>query len=141
MTSVPIARQASASRFKLAGPTLVQRHEPQEPQVVSEDRIDGVVVDEASEIEQHASLDAVEHMGRMTCHERGSRLDQRSGGPPDMRDRRPHHVRAPVGSHEDGVRLDRPHGGQYPVRDPPVEVGEGHPRSTWAGCEIRGMIS
>src|SRR5512132_3421051 len=41
--------------LKLAGPTLVQRDEPQEPKIVPEDRIDGVVVDEAPEIEQHAS--------------------------------------------------------------------------------------
>jgi hypothetical protein len=77
----------------------------------------------------------------MTCHQRGSRPDQGSGCPPDMRDGGPHHVRAPVGSHEDGVRLDGSHGGGHPVRDPSLEVGEGHPGSTGAGCEILGMIT
>src|SRR5688572_21303000 len=78
---------------------------------------------------------------RMTCHQRGSCLDQGSGGPSDLWDWGPHHVRPPVGSHEDGVSLDGPHGGRHPVRDSPLEVGEGHPGPTGAGCEILGMIT
>ncbi len=44
-------------------------------------------------------------------------------------------------SHEDGVRLDRSHAGRHPVRNPPLQVGEGHPGPTGAGCEILGMIT
>ena len=112
----------------------IELDEPEQAEIVAQLAVDGVVVEEVSEVEEHAGCGAMEDVRRVAGDQRGAGGGERFGGAPDPSDRRAHQDRFPVGHDEDGVgvgpgarRLARPFGQAV------VEVRVGDARAVRGG--------
>ena len=56
------------------GPERVEFDEIEQPEIVAEDRVGGVVVEEVTQVVQHCPLDAVEHVRGVSCDQGGARV-------------------------------------------------------------------
>src|SRR5439155_24688512 len=96
-----------------------QVDEVEEPEVVPQLTVDGVVVEEVTEVVQHSRRDAVEDVRRVARDEGRARLEQRVCGSADVRTRLPAHVGTPMRCDQHDVGL-RERG--YPLRQSTTKV-------------------
>src|SRR5690606_5993319 len=134
--------EAQRDRLDPGRPRAVQRDQEQQPEVVAEQGVDGVVVDEVAHVEDDRPRHAVEDVGRTPGDERRAGVQQLLRRPTDVGRGLLRHVRPPV--REDEHRVAAPPQPPDALHETPrhalLQVGMGDTGAAGRGGEVRRVV-